>query len=107
LILAKTLPITAKKWTDEGQLHDSRGLKQRDANAVRPVPVLPRLVRILRSQVVGGCPIRGRLAGQVSLASRGGATAMRGRRAVVLVSRNPWHGGCLVSGFCDRSPISE
>ncbi len=51
LVLAKTLPVTTKKWTDHGGRHDSRGLKQRDANAVRIVPIPPRLVRILRAHL--------------------------------------------------------
>jgi integrase len=51
LVLAKTLPVTTKKWTDHGGRHDPRGLKQRDANAVRIVPIPPRLVRILRAHL--------------------------------------------------------
>ncbi|MEV5747170.1 tyrosine-type recombinase/integrase [Actinoallomurus sp. NPDC052308] len=51
LILAKTLPVTTKKWTDSGNRHDPRGLKQRDANAVRNVPIPPWLVEILRAHI--------------------------------------------------------
>ena len=51
LVLAKTLPVTTKKWTDHGGRHDSRGLKQRDANAVRIVPIPPSLVRTLRAHL--------------------------------------------------------
>lgn len=51
LVLAKTLPVTTKKWTDHGGRHDSRGLKQRDTNAVRIVPIPPRLVRTLRAHL--------------------------------------------------------
>jgi integrase len=51
LILAKTLPVTTKKWTDSGNRHDPRGLKQRDANAVRNVPIPPWLVKILRVHI--------------------------------------------------------
>jgi integrase len=49
--LAKTLPVTTRKWTDSGHRHDERGLKQRDPNAVRPVPIPPQLVRILRAHL--------------------------------------------------------
>jgi integrase len=51
LELAKSLPVTTKKWTDHGQRHDPRGLKQRDPDAVRPVPIPPWLVAILREHI--------------------------------------------------------
>jgi integrase len=51
LTLAETLPVTTKKWTDSGQRHDKRGLKQRDPNAVRIVPIPPGLVSILREHI--------------------------------------------------------
>jgi hypothetical protein len=49
--LAQTLPVTTKKWTDNGSRHDERGLKQRDPDAVRPVPIPPQLVGILRAHI--------------------------------------------------------
>lgn len=51
LTLAQTLPVTTKKWTDTGERHDKRGLKQRDPDAVRVVPIPPALVRILRAHI--------------------------------------------------------
>lgn len=51
LTLAQTLPVTTKKWTDHGERHDRRGLKQRDPNAVRVVPIPPTLVQILRAHI--------------------------------------------------------
>jgi integrase len=51
LVLAESLPVTTKKWTDHGERHDRRGLKQRDANAVRVVPIPPWLVRILLAHI--------------------------------------------------------
>ncbi|HUC60301.1 MAG TPA: site-specific integrase, partial [Streptosporangiaceae bacterium] len=51
LTLAQTLPVTTKKWTDDGQRHDKRGLKQRDPDAVRIVPIPPVLVRIIRGHI--------------------------------------------------------
>jgi integrase len=34
LTLARTLPVTTKKWTNDGVRHDLRGLKQRDPDAI-------------------------------------------------------------------------
>ena len=43
--------MTTKKFTDDGQRHDKRGLKQRDPDAVRIVPIPPSLVRMLRAHI--------------------------------------------------------
>jgi integrase len=51
IVLARTLPVTVKKWTNDGERHDHRGLKQRDAKAVRIVPIPPRLVRIILAHI--------------------------------------------------------
>jgi integrase len=51
LILRRSLPVTVKKWTDHGDRHDPRGLKQRDPDAVRIVPIPPWLVAILREHI--------------------------------------------------------
>jgi integrase len=51
LTLARTLPVTAKKWTDDGVRHDRRGLKQRDPDAIRVVPIPPRLVHALQEHI--------------------------------------------------------
>jgi integrase len=51
LILARSLPVTTKKWTDHGQRHDPRGLKQRDPDAIRVVPIPPWLVESLREHI--------------------------------------------------------
>ena len=51
LILTRSLPVTTKKWTDHGDRHDQRGLKQRDPDAVRSGPVPPWLVQILRAHI--------------------------------------------------------
>jgi integrase len=51
LVLAKTLPVTAKKWTDDGTRHEARGLKQRDPDVVRLVPIPPWLVSILKDHI--------------------------------------------------------
>jgi integrase len=51
LTLRETRPVSGKKWTDSGQRHDRRGLKMRDPEADRPVPIPPVLVAMLRAHV--------------------------------------------------------
>ena len=51
LTLARSLPVTTKKWTDHGQRHDPRGLKHRDPHAIRIVPIPPWLVQGLREHI--------------------------------------------------------
>ncbi len=51
LTLARSLPVTSKKWTDHGQRHDPRGLKHRDPHAIRIVPIPPWLVQSLREHI--------------------------------------------------------
>jgi integrase len=48
LTLSEARPQSEKKFTDSGQLHDRRGLKQREPGAVRSVPIPPVLVGVLR-----------------------------------------------------------
>ncbi|GHE54789.1 integrase [Streptomyces longispororuber] len=49
--LAATRPTAGKAWTDSGEAHDRRGLKQRANGEVRIVPIPPPLVRLLREHV--------------------------------------------------------
>ncbi|WP_283844216.1 tyrosine-type recombinase/integrase [Streptomyces barringtoniae] len=51
LTLRETRPVSGKKWTDSGDRHDKRGLKMRDPEADRPVPIPPVLVAMLRAHV--------------------------------------------------------
>lgn len=46
--LSKTTPEVGRRYTDSGTLHDSKGLKHRPDDEVRPVPVPPELVTLLR-----------------------------------------------------------
>ena len=46
--LSKTTPEVGKRYTDSGALHDSKGLKHRPDDEVRPVPIPPELVTLLR-----------------------------------------------------------
>ena len=48
LHLARTTPEVGKRYTDSGQLHDDKGLKHRPDDEIRPVPIPPELVAILR-----------------------------------------------------------
>ncbi len=49
--LAETRPTAGKAWTDSGEAHDRRGLKQRSQGEVRIVPIPPPLVRLLRDHL--------------------------------------------------------
>ena len=51
LTLTETRPSGSKKFTDSGDVHDRRGLKQRDRRAAREVPIPPVLVEVLRAHV--------------------------------------------------------
>jgi integrase len=51
LTFGPTLPVAGKQWTNTGDRHDRRGLKQRDPDAERPVPIPPELVRILTEHI--------------------------------------------------------
>ncbi|MEW2136211.1 site-specific integrase [Streptomyces sp. NPDC005409] len=51
LTLKETRPVAGKKWTDSGERHDRRGLKSRERDKDRPVPIPPVLVALLREHV--------------------------------------------------------
>jgi integrase len=46
--LVETAPHAGGSWTDDGEARDVRGLKHRAAAAVRPIPIPPELVDLLR-----------------------------------------------------------
>ncbi|MFE1885886.1 hypothetical protein [Streptomyces diastatochromogenes] len=46
--LHRTRPSAGRKWTDNGETHDDRGLKNRPVEEVRPVPIRPQLVTIYK-----------------------------------------------------------
>ncbi|MEV0093365.1 site-specific integrase [Streptomyces sp. NPDC050738] len=50
-LLHRTRPYVGKQWTDNGQTHDDRGLKNRPVEEVRPVPIPPQLVAIYRQHL--------------------------------------------------------
>jgi integrase len=43
--------VLGKQWTDSGESHDDRGLKNRPAEAVRRVPIPPHLVAVFREHL--------------------------------------------------------
>lgn len=51
ITIEETRPSVGKAWTDSGEAHDRRGLKQRGVGEVRLVPVPPPLVRMLREHL--------------------------------------------------------
>ncbi|MFB7709805.1 tyrosine-type recombinase/integrase [Streptomyces sp. NPDC056105] len=51
VVLHRTRPSVGKQWTDSGESHDDRGLKNRPAEDVRRVPIPPRLVTVLREHL--------------------------------------------------------
>jgi len=51
LTLHTTRPTAGKTWTDNGEAHDERGLKQRATKDTRHVPIPPQLVAILRAHI--------------------------------------------------------
>ncbi|RKN09396.1 tyrosine-type recombinase/integrase [Streptomyces radicis] len=51
VLLHRTRPTVGKRWTDSGETHDDRGLKNRPEQETRPVPIPPRLVAILREHM--------------------------------------------------------
>ena len=52
LVLRTTRPTAGRKWTDTGEVHDRRGLKNRAVEESRRVPIPPDLVTMLRAHVV-------------------------------------------------------
>ncbi|WP_431916318.1 tyrosine-type recombinase/integrase [Nonomuraea jabiensis] len=51
LTLGNSRPIVGREWTDDGQVHETRGLKGRPRKAKRIVPIPPELVGILRTHI--------------------------------------------------------
>ncbi|MBG0828198.1 site-specific integrase [Planomonospora sp. ID67723] len=51
LILEASAPEVGKDYTDNGELHDDRSLKGRSKKTVRPIPIPPELVTLLRQHI--------------------------------------------------------
>ncbi|MEU6319240.1 site-specific integrase [Streptomyces sp. NPDC047009] len=50
-LLHRTRPSVGKQWTDSGETHDDRGLKNRPSEDVRRVPLPPQLVAAFRDHL--------------------------------------------------------
>jgi integrase len=62
IMLIKNRPQSSKRYTDSGESHDDKGTKRRGEDEVRPIPIPPVLVRILRDHVAAyGTAADGRL----------------------------------------------
>jgi integrase len=51
LMLSGNAPRVGSAWTDSGTTHDTRHLKHRARRTTRPVPIPPKLVRLLRGHL--------------------------------------------------------
>ncbi|WP_327586171.1 tyrosine-type recombinase/integrase [Nonomuraea sp. NBC_00507] len=51
LLIDVSRPEVNRQWTDTGDAHEERGLKHRGRDDVRPVPIPPTLVKILRQHI--------------------------------------------------------
>ncbi|MEV0971392.1 tyrosine-type recombinase/integrase [Microtetraspora glauca] len=51
LLIDVSRPEVNTQWTDTGDAHEERGLKHRGRDDVRPVPIPPTLVKILRQHI--------------------------------------------------------
>ncbi|WP_260462594.1 site-specific integrase [Streptomyces sp. TRM72054] len=51
LIVHRTRPQAGRRWTDTGEYHDDRGLKNRPPGDIRVVPLPPYLVALWREHV--------------------------------------------------------
>jgi integrase len=51
LYLSRSIPMTSGVWVDSGNAHESRSLKHRAKEEVRPVPACPELVAHIRRHV--------------------------------------------------------
>ncbi len=87
------MPAAGKEWTDDGAVHEIHSLKRRAAEATRPVPIPPVLVRMLRGHIrrFGVAP-DGRLfrnaAGNYIDASAYGITRGRAREAALTLDEH-------------------
>ncbi|MGY6025939.1 tyrosine-type recombinase/integrase [Streptomyces spinosirectus] len=50
-LLHRTRPSVGKQWTDSGETHDDRGLKNRPNEDVRRVPIPPQLVTVFHDHL--------------------------------------------------------
>ena len=51
LLVHRARPVAGKAWTDSGELHDDRPLKQKAEGEVKIVPIPPTLVKMLQDHI--------------------------------------------------------
>jgi integrase len=51
LYLSRSIPVASPEWTDSGTAHESRGLKHRAMEEIRPVPACPELVAHIKRHI--------------------------------------------------------
>jgi hypothetical protein len=51
LVVHRARPAAGKLWTDSGEMHDDRGLKQKAEGEVKVVPIPPVLVKMLKDHI--------------------------------------------------------
>jgi integrase len=84
LLVDVSRPEVNTQWTDSGYAHEERGLKHRGRDDVRPVPIPPALVKILRQHIheFGVGPD-----GRIFRSERGGVIASTGYTEVWQAAR--------------------
>lgn len=99
LDLAGSAPYAGTEWTDDGEANDVRQLKRRARNAIRPVPIPPVLVRLLKAHLAafGTAPdgrlFRAALGGYIPNAEYGKAWDAARKRALTPRQYNSPLGG--------------
>lgn len=125
LDLEASAPRAGAQWTDDGNAHEDRSLKHRSKQTVRPVPIPPELVTLLREHLdqFGTAPdgrlFRSRRAGAGMLSESTFGTVWKNARAKALgekattkLARRPYdlrHAGIslALSAGLDPAEIAE
>lgn len=100
--LDTSAPRVGRSWTDNGTTRQARGLKHRPAGTVRPVPVPPALVQLVRTHIVehgttaDGRLFRGHYGGELSESTygrvweKGRANALTAAQAASTLAKRPY-----------------
>ena len=100
--LDTSAPRVGRSWTDDGKTREARGLKHRPAGTVRPVPVPPPLVQLVRSHIAehgttaDGRLFRGHYGGELSESTYGRAwekaraNALTASQAASTLAKRPY-----------------
>jgi integrase len=118
LVLARSLPESGSRWTDDGTTHAKRGLKLRPVTEIRTVPIPPVLVQLLCEHLTEfGTAADGRVfqterGGIIGSTAYGDVWAQT--RVLALTpprSSLPWRAGRMTCGTrgcrCGSTPVSR